>query len=260
MEVRPEAVHANTEYPEYIARFYDVIYTHLRTVDRDYFLRTILSANGPVLEIGVGTGRFFIDALRGGADIYGIDLSETMLEQLRKKLGSEHHHRIFHQDARSLHLDKKFDLIVAPFRMFSHLIEPDDQLRALNSVFDHLNPGGRFIFDLYVPDLSILLNGINEQVDFEGEYAPGKKLKRIVSAKPDLIRQVSSVTMTLTWDDETGERTESWHVPMRYFFRYELEHLVRRSKLTLKHIYGDYEEHELGPESKDFVVVCEREA
>ncbi|MCX6145210.1 MAG: class I SAM-dependent methyltransferase [Ignavibacteriales bacterium] len=249
---------ANSEYPEYIARFYDVIYAHLRTVDHEYFLRTILSTRGPVLEIGVGTGRFFIDALHGGADIYGVDLSETMLQQLRKKLGQEHHHRISQQDARSLHLDKKFDLIIAPFRMFSHLIETDDQLQMLNSVFDHLNPGGRFIFDLYVPDLGILLNGINEQVDFEGEYAPGKKLKRIVSAKPDLIRQISSVTMTLTWDDEAGERTESWLLPMRFFFRYELEHLVHRSKLTLKHIYGDYEEHELGPESKDFIVVCER--
>ena len=249
---------ANAEYPEYIARFYDVIYAHLRTADRDYFLQTILSTKGPALEIGVGTGRFFIDALHGGADVYGVDLSETMLQQLKKKLGSEHYHRIFHQDARSLHLDKKFDLIVAPFRVFSHLIELDDQLLALNSIYDHLNPGGRFIFDLYVPDLGILLNGINEQTDFEGEYAPGKKLKRTVSAKADLIRQVSSVKMTLTWDDETGEHTESWDLPMRYFFRYELEHLVHRSKLTLKHIYGDYEEHELGPDSKDFIVVCER--
>jgi SAM-dependent methyltransferase len=250
---------ANVEYPEYIARFYDTIYAHLRTVDRDYFLRTIESTKGPVLEIGVGTGRFFIDALQSGADVYGVDVSETMLRQLRNKLGNEHRHRIFHQDARSLHLDRTFDLIVAPFRVFSHLIEPGDQLRALNSVFDHLNPGGRFIFDLYVPDLGILLNGINEQIDFEGEYAPGKKLKRVVSANADLIRQVSSVTMTLTWDDETGVRTESWQFPMRFFFRYELEHLVHRSKLTLKHIYGDYEERELGPESKDFVMVCERE-
>jgi SAM-dependent methyltransferase len=259
MEVKEEVVQANAEYPEYIARFYDTIYSHLRTVDRDYFLRTISATTGPVLEIGVGTGRFFIDALQGGADIYGVDLSESMLRQLRNKLAGEHHHRVLHQDARSLHIDRKFDLILAPFRMFSHLIEPDDQLRVLNSIFDHLNPGGRFIFDLYVPDLDIIRNGIKGQVDFDGEYEPGKKLRRVVSAKSDLIRQVSSVTMKLTWDEETGERTQSWEFPMRYFFRYELEHLVHRSKLTLKHIYGDYEEHELRPDSKDFVVVCARE-
>jgi SAM-dependent methyltransferase len=210
------------------------------------------------LELGVGTGRFFIEALQHGADIYGVDVSGTMLDQLRAKLREEDQSRVYHQDARSLHLDRKFDLIVAPFRMFSHLLEPDDQLLALNNVFDHLNPGGQFIFDLYVPHLGILLNGINDQVDFEGEYAPGKKLKRTVSSTSDLIRQVSSVTMTLTWDDGTEERSESWLLPMRFYFRYELEHLVRRSKLTLKHMYGDYEEHELGPESQDFIVVCER--
>ena len=67
MEVSEEVMKANVGYPENFARFYDTIYTHLRTVDHDYFLRTILSTKGPVLEIGVGTGRFFIDALHGGA-------------------------------------------------------------------------------------------------------------------------------------------------------------------------------------------------
>lgn len=103
---------ADTPYPEYVARFYDVIYAYLRTVDRDYFLRKIKEVQGPVLEIGVGTGRFFIDALSGGADIYGIDVSPTMLHQLYQKLGKEHHHRVVLQDARTLNLGRQFNLIV----------------------------------------------------------------------------------------------------------------------------------------------------
>jgi len=245
-------------YPEYIARFYDVIYAHLRTVDRDFFLKRILETKGPVLEIGVGTGRFFLDAISQRADIYGIDVSATMLEQLRAKLDKSHHHRVFCQDARSLNLEKKFDLVVAPFRVFSHLIDVEDQLQVLNNIHDHLSPGGSFIFDLYVPDLGILQHGIDEQIDFEGEYAPGKKLRRVVSARPDFINQISDITMTLTWDEDDGPRTEQWHTSMRFFFRYELEHLISRSKLTLEHIYGDYEEHDLSRESKDFIIVCGR--
>lgn len=245
-------------YPEYVARFYDVIYAHLRTADRDFFLRKILETKGPVLEIGVGTGRFFLDAVGQGADIYGIDVSATMLGQLRAKLDKSHHHRIFLQDARTLKLDRTFDLIVAPFRVFSHLINVEDQLLTLRCVYNHLNPGGKFIFDLFVPDLNILQHGIKGEVDFNGEYAPGKKLRRVVSSEPDLINQLSNVTMTLTWDEETGEKTATWQLPMRFFFRYELEHLVNRSNLTLNHIYGDYEEHEMSRNSKDFVVVCER--
>lgn len=245
-------------YPEFIARFYDVIYAHLRTVDRDYFLNEIRAVKGPVLEVGVGTGRFFLDALSRGADIYGIDVSGTMLDELKKKLDPTHHRRVFLQDTRSLNLDRTFDLVVAPFRVFSHLISVEDQLLALNSIYDHLNPGGRFIFDLYIPDLKILENGINAETDFDGEYATGKRLKRVVSAKADLINQVNNVTMTLTWDDERGQKTSSWHLPMRFFFRHELEHLVARSRLKLEHIYGDYEGHALTSESKDFIVVCRR--
>jgi SAM-dependent methyltransferase len=245
-------------YPEYIARFYDVIYAHLRTVDRDFFIKEILATKGPILEVGVGTGRFFVDALNLGADIYGIDVSSTMLDQLKKKLDRTNHHRVSHQDARSLHLDQRFDLVVAPFRVFSHLIDVEDQLQALESIHNHLNPGGRLIFDLFVPDLGLLQNGIKEQTDFEGEYKPGKRLKRVVSSEPDLINQVSKVTMTLTWDEEGGQKTSSWQFPMRFFFRYELEHLIARSKLKLDHIYGDYEGGDLGRGSKDFVVVCQR--
>ena len=245
-------------YPEFIARFYDVIYAHLRTVDRDFFLNEILKVKGPVLEVGVGTGRFFLDALSRGADIYGIDVSAAMLDQLKKKLEPTHHQRVFQQDARSLNLNKRFDLVVAPFRVFSHLIDIEDQLQALNSIYEHLNPEGRFIFDLYVPDLKILQNGINNETDFDGEYAPGKKLKRAVSAKADLIRQINQVTMTLTWDEEGGQKTSSWQLLMRFFFRYELEHLVARSKLKLERIYGDYEGHDLNSESRDFIVVCRR--
>ena len=248
----------DSTYPESFARFYDVIYSHLRTADRDYFLRKILETRGPVLETGVGTGRFFLDALNKGADIYGIDISPTMLDQLKSKLDQSQHHRIFHQDVRTLNLNKKFDLAVAPFRVFSHLLRVEDQLQALNSVHDHLNPGGKFIFDLFVPDLRLLQEGVREQTDFEGEYAPGKKLRRVVSSNADLINQISQVTMTLIWDEDNAQKTETWDLPMRFYFRYELEHLVCRSRLALSHIYGDYEEHDLGTDSKDFIVVCER--
>jgi SAM-dependent methyltransferase len=226
-------------YPDYFARFYDVIYAQLRTIDRDFFLRKIRETNGPVLEIGVGTGRLFVDALNAGADIYGVDISPTMLEQLKAKLDPKHHCRVERQDARSLRLNRTFDLILAPARVFSHLLEIEDQLRALDSVYDHLNPGCRFIFDVFVPNPEILLHGVDEQLDFDGEYAPGKRVKRVISAKADLIDQINLITMTLTWDEDGGVKSGTWQTPMRFFFRYELEHLIRRSKLKLMNIFGN---------------------
>lgn len=251
-------MHQSTGYPDYVARFYDTIYAQLRTIDRDYFLRKILDADGPVLEIGVGTGRLFLEALNRGADIDGIDNSPSMMAKLKGKLESRHHGRVALQDARTMKLDRAYRLIIAPFRVFSHLIDVEDQLAALNSVHAHLEPRGTFIFDLYVPDLSILLNGIERRVDFDGEYAPGRRLRRVVSARSDLVNQISHVTMTYSWDEDGRMRSETWQTKMRFYFRHELEHLVRRSKLQLSHIFGDYQEGEPGAESKDFVIVCDR--
>jgi SAM-dependent methyltransferase len=183
------------EYPVTFARFYDTIYHGMRdSVDNEYFQQEISSVNGKVLETGAGTGRLFMNALQNKADIYGIDISMAMLDVLYGKLPKNQHYRVSKQNIIDFSLDIKFDLVIAPFRVFMHLLDKNDQLRALNNVHAHLNPGGRFIFDVFVPALDLLQNGIKERVDFDGEYAPGHRLKRVVTSIPDLINQKLDIT------------------------------------------------------------------
>ena len=141
-------------YPDFVARFYDTLYSSLRSgVDSAFYLKRIKEAKGPVLEIGVGTGRLFIPAIQSGADIYGIDVSPRMIEVLKAKLDKKYHSRIFVQNAIDLNLKKKFSLVIAPFRVFSHFIEIKNQLRALNKIHAHLKPEGKLIFDVFVLSL-----------------------------------------------------------------------------------------------------------
>ncbi len=248
-----------TDYPEFLARFYDLIYAKVRDgVDNEFYLGKIAATKGPILEIGVGTGRIFIEALKRGADIYGLDNSRNMLDILKAKIPPEDHVRIFLQDVRELELGKMFDLIIAPFRVFSHLLRVDEQMAVLNRVFSHLNSGGLFIFDAFVPNLKMLLEGISDQVDFEGEYAPGKKLKRVSSMKADLINQLSDVSMRFLWEEDDRVVAEEFKFQMRFYFRFELEHLIHRSLLKLVTIYGDFNENPLDSGSKEFVVVCRK--
>lgn len=247
------------KYPEFFARFYDTIYNTLRdAADHQYFLKEILNIKGPVLEIGVGTGRFFMDSLNGGADIYGVDISPAMLNVLKSKLPEKEHYRIKIQDICSLNLDRKFDLIIAPFRVFMHLLTVEEQFKALDKVYNHLNHGGRFIFDLFVPDLKMLHEGIDQVKDFEGEYEPGKKLIRYSSMQADPINQISHVSFKLVWDEDGEEKIALWKTNMRFFFRYEIEHLIKQSKLELVNLFGDFKEQTLNKNSKEFIVVCER--
>lgn len=248
-------------YPDFVARFYDTVYAHVRDgVDNAYYLAQMERAHGPVLELGVGTGRLLRDALQHGVDAWGLDTSPAMIERCRARLEPAQRERVRVADAVTMRLERRFALIVAPFRVLSHVFAVEDQLALLDNVHDHLLPGGRFIFDLYVPDLRLLLEGLPEQCDFDGEHAPCRRLRRFTSSAPaDLARQTNAVRMAFAWDEDDGrERRADWDFEMRFFFRYEIEHLVARSRLLLAAQYGDFEGGPLTAASREMVVVCHR--
>jgi hypothetical protein len=137
-----------------------------------------------------------------------------------------------------------------------HLLEKEEQLKAINNVYDHLAGNGRFIFDTFVPDLNYLIKGFDNYTDFEGEYEKGKKIKRVVSSNPDLITQKIQVNFHLEWDEDDKIKCDDWSMPMRFFFRYELEHLIERSKFKEYKILGDYRGNDLNRESREFIVIC----
>jgi SAM-dependent methyltransferase len=244
-------------YPGFFARFYDIIYDKVRSgADHDYFLHRILNAAGPVLEVGVGTGRFFLEALQRGADIHGVDISPAMVEVLRAKLPPQQQHRVEVADVCALNTAGNYALVIAPFRVFMHLLTVERQLQALAALHRQLIPGGTLIFDLFVPNLKMLSEGLRDQLDFEGEYEPGKMLRRYTSMNADPVNQLIQVAFRLEWEEDGIVRTETWHTRMRIFFRYELEHLMHRSVFPDYKIYGDFREQALDADSREFVVEC----
>jgi SAM-dependent methyltransferase len=247
-------------YPDFVARFYDAVYARVRDgVDNEYYLAKMAAAGGPVLEIGSGTGRLLREALRRGVDAWGIDVSASMVERCREQLPAGARERVSVADAVSMSLGRRFALVAAPFRVLSHVASVDDQMRLLDTVHEHLVPGGALLFDLYVPNLKLLLEGMPETCDFDGEWSPGRRLRRFVSSEPaDLARQTNHVTMRFVWDEEDGERRGDWAFDMRFFFRFEVEHLVARSRLHLEALHGDFAEGPLDASSREMVAVCRR--
>ncbi|MCB0725754.1 MAG: class I SAM-dependent methyltransferase [Ignavibacteriae bacterium] len=245
------------EYSKTISRFYDSVYDKMRTpVDREFYIDEIVKAGGPVLEVGVGTGRIFVEALNRGADIYGIDISENMLEILREKLPESEQHRVSLADMRDFDLSKKFKLIIVPFRIFQHLLTPDEQVSALQSIKKHLDTDGKLIFDVFVPNLKRITEVVENKLELSAEYAPGKIVERYLDSVPDNINQIINITFTFKWNENGEEMTEKDSFPFRYYFRYELENLIARSGLNLMKIYGDFNYGELNNSSTEFVVLC----
>jgi len=246
-------------YPDYFARFYDLIYHQVRDgVDNNFYLDRIRETKGKVLEAGVGTGRLFIQALNNGADIYGIDISPAMLDILNSKLTPEQQKRVSLQNIVDFRSEHKFDLIIAPFRVLMHVTGKNEQMETLDNVYNNLNPGGQFIFDVFIPDLKALLTGLENVTDFEGEYEPGCRMKRIVSTKPDRLNQIINVNFRIEWNDRESSHRKEWRSQMRYLFRFELEHLIERSKFSSYKILGDFYGNELTSDSREFILVCKK--
>ena len=108
-----------------------------------------------ILELGCGTGRVTAALAERGHTICGVDLSAPMLEQARLKLannvalGKVH---FLQADMCDFSLDGRFDLIIAPFFSFSHLLTMEQRRAGLARIAEHMAPDGRAVLHLIKRD------------------------------------------------------------------------------------------------------------
>lgn len=137
------------EYDRY-ADVYDMFF-HARGEDLDFYtnrIREILTPGGELLELGTGTGRVAERLTGAGFRVTGVDFSRGMLEKAferQQRIGDRF--TPLYADVRTLALGRRFPLIIAPFGMMAHLLRDEDRQETMRRVFDHLEPGGTFIFD-----------------------------------------------------------------------------------------------------------------
>lgn len=238
-----------------VADYYDYAQPLKSRDDVDFFVNQAKQCGGNVLELGCGTGRVLIPIAENGFHITGIDLSSFMLNQCRKKinqLSTEIQSRItLHQsNINSFNLHQQFDLITIPFRAFHHLITIEDQLSCLQCVHNHINPNGLFILDLFNPILQRLLDEKSVESVFEEPEVTlpdGRTLKRIQrnqSPNPNLQTVECHHTYHIT-EAKRESQTFTTSYPMRYFFRYEVEHLLARSGFQIESLYCDFQQNPL---------------
>ena len=144
------------------AGIYDSVYSHVRD-DIPFYVEEARRAGGPVLELGCGTGRVAIPVAQAGIDIIGVDSSPRMLDVARGKASrlSESSGRVtlVEADMRDVDLPAGgFNLVTIPFRSFLSLLSVPDQIQTLDNVRGLLGPGGRLVFNIFVPDLNMLVS------------------------------------------------------------------------------------------------------
>jgi len=247
---------------------YDGVPLYQQRRDVQFYVSEAERVQGRVLELGCGTGRILLPIARAGRDITGIDASAHMLDRCRSKLDGEpeevRRRVVLHQsDVREFELGERFALVIAPFRVFQHMTTIDDQLRLLGAVARHLEPGGRFVFDVFNPNFAALLSADGtEHEDTPDQQLPDSRLFRR-TARVKRVRwldQVSEVEL-LYYVTPRAEATPERFVQafdMRWFLRAELLHLLVRAGFREIVTYGDMDRAPLVDGCPDFVICAER--
>jgi SAM-dependent methyltransferase len=252
-----------------LAALYDAIYA-----DRGdaAFWRAMAAAaiGGPILELGCGTGRVLLPLAQAGFEITGLDLAPHMLERCRAKLQAEPPEvrarvRLLEADMTSFELGSRFALITVPFAGFQHLRTVEQQLACLERCRTHLLPHGRLVFDLPNPDPAPPSHArSDEPVDGEAsatlvDWTDGRRIRWWMTVI-DYQRSLQCTDCEVTYeiiaaDGATRRLSETF--PLRYVFRYELEHLLIRAGFHVVVIYGDYDRSPFADGSPAMIAVAE---
>jgi SAM-dependent methyltransferase len=246
------------DYGPVTARYYDAAYATLEGLGADvgFYRELARRAGGPVLELGCGTGRVLAAIAADGLARTGVDASPEMLAVLRERAGEDV--ELVCADMRGFDLGgRRFPLIFSAFRAFQHLITVEDQLRCLARVRAHLAPGGCFAFDVFNPRPERTARDEEPESEDLRFTQDGDEVVRLARVSRDRARQTLHVVFRYERRRE-GRRlgSETTAFDMRWFHRYELEHLLARAGFSQVEIFGDFDRSPVGPDSPAFAVVA----
>ena len=134
-----------------IAELYDPWSTSV-VEDVAFYLEEARRSGGPVVELGVGTGRIAVPIAADGIRVIGVDSSRGMLEVCARRAalaGVDLDLRV--GDLREPPVSERVPLVICPFRSLLHTHTNEDRRRALASVHHLLLPSGSFVFDVFTP-------------------------------------------------------------------------------------------------------------
>jgi hypothetical protein len=136
-------------YGRSFAEVYDDWYGDITDVDSTVGALAGLARGGPLLELGVGTGRIAIP-LSEHCEVHGIDASPEMLSLLRDKPGG-HRVALILADMADPPLAFRYRAVLVAFNTFFNLPDDESQRRCLSAVACLLEPDGRLVIEALVP-------------------------------------------------------------------------------------------------------------
>lgn len=212
--------------------------------DREFYRERADRVEGPVLEMGCGTGRIYLALLRAGLDADGFDISAAALAVLREHAAEEElEPTVWQGDMTQFTVDRAYAMVYCPFNAFQRLLTHEAQLATLDAAHEALAPGGSLVFDVFVPAFEFICDSYGEwqteTVTFRGELHERRTRATIV----DEPQQSFAVETEAIGPD--GERLFTDNHRATMLPRGEVELLARLSPFEEWHATGDFTDEPL---------------
>ncbi|GGX63359.1 class I SAM-dependent methyltransferase [Streptomyces fructofermentans] len=203
-----------------------------------------LAEDGRALEFAIGTGRVAVPLARRGVPVTGVEVSRPMIDRLRDK-ADEEEIPVVVGDMATTRAPGTFQLVYLVFNTISNLLTQDEQVACFRNAARHLVPGGRFVVELWVPELRKLPPGQQAVVwQSDADY--------IGLDTYDVLRQ-HVVSHHFRFGE--GREARLGRSPHRYIWPAELDLMARLAGLEPESRHADWQGAEFTAESRSHVSV-----
>ncbi len=239
-----------------LAELYDPTHRDRDPGDETFYRELAVESDGPVLEVGCGTGRIYLELLRAGVDADGFDVSENMLQVLESKAeDAELDAFVWRDDMRSFEAPREYELVIVPFRTFLHNITVEDQLASLRRFREALAPGGRLALNFFAPNFDYICDTYGAPDTWTVTHEGEEYQVTDITAFHDEVEQVIASTRRVTQGETVIEEAT---FKLALISKREFELLLRATGWRDWSVFGGFGGAELESTDQEMVWIVEK--
>lgn len=249
-----------------IAPYYDRLHRSL-TADIGFVLTLAGQVEGPILELGCGTGRLLLPLARAGYRVTGVDNAESMLARAQRRLAAEpaavqERVQLIAADMNAFSLaHAAYQLAIIPYNTFLH-VEPADAVSVCHTIARHLTPGAFFFLDL--PNPYLVVQSANDRLLTLEDTLVDAETGNLVLVLASHRLEEASQQLHITWLYDVSPPGEGAvhrtvvEVTYHYYFLHQLELLLQEAGFSLEAVYGDYNRAPFAEDSERLLLLARR--
>jgi ubiquinone/menaquinone biosynthesis C-methylase UbiE len=235
---------------------YDLVHEKSSDSEQIAFYENQINLYGqPVLELACGSGNYLVTLQQKDVEISGLDVSAEMLGAAEDRASSKAlESDLINADMREFDLDQLFSLIFVAGNSFQHLNNIEDVESTFDSVKRHLEPGGRFIVEVFNPSLQLLTRDPQIRY-FVGEY---KTDEGWIVIEENVFYDPATQINHIHWHyrNQWAKEENTVTFSMRQFFPQEFDYLFEKNGFRIEQKFGDFDQSAFTSKSPKQIIVA----